>query len=144
MAERPVPGIMEKSGQAKKFIQIGKGGEVRFESLVERGIKLFRESPCDVHGSEGVLKTSMFGRRKNPPRTLQLEDASEALNPGGIDHIPFRSFPFYPVGHHHVVIDGVRDQSSALNPRRLFMTLRPSIRRHRWKVRFPFPLLQDV
>jgi len=112
MAEGTMAGIMEKSGQAKEFVNIGKGGKVCLEDLKERGIKLLREGPCEMHGSQGMLETGMFGRRKDPACALELEDTAKALNPRGIDQIPFCFLPFDPIGHHHVMIDGVCDQSS--------------------------------
>src|SRR4030042_1758228 len=120
MAEGAVSGIMEEPSQAKEFIYIGKRGEFCFENLEERGIKPLRESPGDMQGPKGVLKTSMLGRGKYPASTLQLEDASKALNPGGVDHIPFCFLPFDPVGHHNVMINGVCDQSGPLSVLCLF------------------------
>jgi hypothetical protein len=109
MAERAMSDIVEEPSQTKEFLQIGKRGKLCFEDLEKRGINLLRESPCDMHGSEGVLKTSMFGRGKYPTSALQLEDATKALNPGRIDHTPFCSLPFDSVRHHNVMIDGVCD-----------------------------------
>src|SRR5512136_3503189 len=114
MAERAMSDVMEEPGQTKEFLQIRERGKLCFEDLEERGINLFRESPCDMHGPKGVLKTSMFGRGKYPTSALQLEDATKALNPGGIDHVPFCPLPFDPVRHHDVMINGVCDQSGSL------------------------------
>jgi hypothetical protein len=72
MAERAMPDIMEEPGQTKEFLHIGKRGKFCFEDLEERGIKLLRESSRDMHGPKGVLKTSMFGRRKHPTGALEM------------------------------------------------------------------------
>src|SRR4030042_3621434 len=81
MAEGAVSGIVEEPGQAKEFIYIGKRGEFCFENLEERGIKPLRESPGDMKGPQRVLKPRVLGRGKYPASALQLEDASEALDP---------------------------------------------------------------
>jgi hypothetical protein len=70
MAEGPVTNIMEESSQAKEFLDVGERREFCFENLKERGIKLFREGPCDMQGAEGVLETSMFGCGKYPSCAL--------------------------------------------------------------------------
>ena len=64
-----------------------------------------------MHRSEGMLKAGMLGRGVDPPGALELEDSPEALNPGSIDDIPLRLFPFHAIGHHNVVVYGVGDQT---------------------------------
>jgi hypothetical protein len=123
MAERAMSDVMEKPGQTKEFLQIGERGKFCFEDPRKRGINLLRESPRDMHGPEGVLKTSMLGRGKYPTGALQLEDATKALNPGGIDHIPFCSLPFDPVRHHNIMINGVCNQSGSVGDLRLLHVL---------------------
>jgi len=66
-----------------------------------------------MHRSEGMLKAGMLGRGIDPAGTLELEDPSKALNPGRIDDIPFRLFPFDAIGHHDIVVNGVGDQTRA-------------------------------
>jgi hypothetical protein len=100
---------MKESGQAKEFLDVRGRRELLFKNLKEGGINLLREGPCDMHGSKGVLETSMFGCRKYPTRTLQLEDISKPLDPRGIDHIPFGFLPLDAVGHHNIVINGICD-----------------------------------
>jgi hypothetical protein len=109
MAKRAVPDIVEESGESKEFLQIEKGREVCFENGEEGGIKLFRENPCHMQGSKRVLETSMFGGGKYPAGALELEDAPKTLNPEGIDHISFCILPSDAIGHHNIMIKGVRD-----------------------------------
>jgi hypothetical protein len=115
MAERSMSDIMEESGKTKKFLDIGEGRKFCMKELEKGGIKLFSKSPRNMHGSQGVLEPGMFGRGEHPAGTLQLEDTSKALNPRGVDHVPLCPFPFYPIRHHNVMINGVCDQSSPLS-----------------------------
>ena len=70
MAEGTMSDIMEEPSQAKEFLYIGERGKVCFENLEEKGIKLFRKSPRDMHGPKRVLKTSMLGCGKYPASAL--------------------------------------------------------------------------
>ena len=46
-----------------------------------------------MHGSEDMLKSHMFGRRKDPPRGLQLMDLAHPLDPRMVDDTLFGRFP---------------------------------------------------
>jgi hypothetical protein len=113
MAERAVSDIMKKPGQPKELLNVGERGKFCFEDLEEGRIDLLRESPCDMQGPEGVLKTSMFGRREHPAGALELEDSAKPLKPGRIDRVSFCFLSFDPVRHHNVMINRVGDQSGS-------------------------------
>jgi len=45
-----------------------------------------------VHRPHDMLETSMLGRRKDPPGSLQLMDLAHPLHPGMVDQLPFADF----------------------------------------------------
>src|SRR2546428_14189506 len=49
--------------------------------------------PGEVHGAQGVLKPGVLRGRENPPRTLQLVNAAEPLQPGAVDQVLLRRGP---------------------------------------------------
>jgi hypothetical protein len=45
-----------------------------------------------MHYAENMLKTGVFGGRKDPPSGLQLVDLPQPLNPRMVDDIPLADF----------------------------------------------------
>lgn len=54
---------------------------------------MLRPLACEVHGPKRVLESRMLGGGENPPCTLQLVDATQALEPRGVDEVLLGGVP---------------------------------------------------
>src|SRR4030043_661130 len=127
MAERAVADVMKQPGHPQKLFDIGEGWKFRFKEIKQGRIELLRKSPCHMHRSEGMLEAGMLCGGKDPAGALELKDAAESLDIRRIDHIPFRLLPWDAVGHNHIVIDGIGNQSGSLTFDRSFLFCDPCL-----------------
>jgi len=90
MAVRPVPDIVQKTGDAEDLLDEVFRGRVRAD-LTEAGIQVAAEFTGDVHGPQRMLEARVFRGRVHPPGALELVDPPQALHPGGVDQVLFRA-----------------------------------------------------
>src|SRR5712691_9813630 len=92
MGERPVPDIVQKTGDAKR-LDDEPFGRNRLAGDHERGSqrRIERAGPDArlVHDPETVREPRMLGRRKDPAGALELTDPSQSLDPGRVEQILF-------------------------------------------------------
>jgi hypothetical protein len=90
-----------------------------------RSSQVAAELAGDMHRPQGVLETRVSGGRIDPAGALALElvDAAESLEPGGVDQIPFRLLAV-PLRHGHgkrgVPVNRIGDQRHPLISARIF------------------------
>jgi hypothetical protein len=114
MAEGTVPDVMEEASEPEEFFNVEWRRKLIPKDAGQRGIELFRKDTRYMHRPERVLKTGMFCRGKNPTGTLKLEDTPKSLDPGSINNVPLGPLPFHTIGHHDVMVNGVRNQPGDL------------------------------
>jgi hypothetical protein len=61
VTERPMAKVMEQTGKAQEFLYIESRGDCVLEDTLQKGIKMLRERSCHMHGTEGMLKPTVFG-----------------------------------------------------------------------------------
>ena len=91
MAERPMADIMEQGCNPNELFQEMTRRYVG-DCLSKGRIESRNEPPPQVHGSKGMLESTMFCPWINPMRALKLENITKALNPRRINQMFFGLF----------------------------------------------------
>src|SRR5258708_7395461 len=83
----------------------------------ERRVQVARPLASQVHRAQRMLESRVLGGREHPPCALQLVNAAESLQPGGINEVLLRRSSRHAarpaLGDTQVAIDGVAGQVDA-------------------------------
>ena len=90
--ERPVAHVVEEARDPERLDDEALGWErlvrrERRQRAPQRGQQRARPEPCLVHDAEAVREPRVLRRREDPARALELADAPQPLEPGGVEEV---------------------------------------------------------
>jgi len=113
VAEGAVPDIVREGRHAEKFFDIICRRNLS-DRFLEKWIEMPSKAACHMHRTKRVDEAGMFCRGVDPSSALELVDVAEALDPGGVDQVFFRSFVRICCGEGYgegdVLVNGIGDQ----------------------------------
>ncbi len=95
VAKGAVADVVQEPGDSHVLFDKSRRGTVVSQNPPERGIEMLGKLPGKVHRAQGMLEPAVLRRGINPAGALQLINIAKPLNPGGIDDIFLRDFPFF-------------------------------------------------
>ena len=91
VGERPVPDVVEQTGDAQRLDHESLGRDRLLAGRHERCAQAWIEGTGPqaglVHDPEAVREARMLGGREDPARALKLADAAQALQPRGVEEV---------------------------------------------------------
>lgn len=109
MSERAVADVVQQTGDAQRLLDQRRRGRIR-ECCAKRSVDAAGELARKVHRAEEMCESRMLRTRKHPPRGLELMHAAEALQPDGVEQLPFARLTRLILGDLDVSVQRIRDE----------------------------------